>query len=68
MMTGTRLRAIWRFARDAAAQLVGMPSYDDYLAHMRSHHPGREPMSREAFFRERLDARYGGKGRISRCC
>jgi uncharacterized short protein YbdD (DUF466 family) len=25
-------------------------------------------MSYEAFFRERQEARYGGKGRMGRCC
>jgi uncharacterized short protein YbdD (DUF466 family) len=32
-------------------------------------HPEQAPMSYEAFFRERQDARYGvGTGRMSRCC
>ena len=68
MKSGPRLRRGWRLLCEAGAQLVGMPSYDDYLEHLRRHHPERQPMTREAFFRERLDARYGGKGRISRCC
>jgi uncharacterized short protein YbdD (DUF466 family) len=46
--------------------MVGMPDYDTYLSHMARTHPGQEAMSYEAFFRERLEARYGGgKGR---CC
>ncbi len=46
--------------------MVGLPDYDAYLSHMARTHPDQEAMSYEAFFRERLEARYGsGKGR---CC
>jgi uncharacterized short protein YbdD (DUF466 family) len=46
--------------------MVGMPDYDAYLSHMARTHPDRVPMSYVAFFRDRLEARYGsGKGR---CC
>lgn len=47
--------------------MVGVPDYDTYVAHMRRVHPDQEPMSYEAFFKERQEARYGGKGRIG-CC
>lgn len=53
--------------REAALLMVGQPSYDAYLRHMASHHPGEAPMSRVAFFREREQARYAGKGG-GRCC
>jgi uncharacterized short protein YbdD (DUF466 family) len=46
--------------------MVGLPDYDAYLSHMARTHPEQTPMSYEAFFRDRLEARYGsGKGR---CC
>ena len=46
--------------------MVGLPDYDAYLSHLQAAHPERSPMSYEAFFRERQQARYGGgKGR---CC
>lgn len=61
----TLLRDAWRNATQAARLAVGIPDYEAYAAHMRSHHQ-REPMDRETFFRERMTARYG-KGR-SRCC
>jgi uncharacterized short protein YbdD (DUF466 family) len=48
--------------------MVGLPDYDNYVAHMASRHPGQPPMSREEFFRDRQNARYGGKGHIGRCC
>ncbi len=51
---------------DMARLMVGQPSYDAYLAHMRSHHPDRQPLSRAQFFRDREQARYGGGS--GRCC
>jgi uncharacterized short protein YbdD (DUF466 family) len=60
------LRDAWANAVQAARLSVGIPDYEAYAAHVRRHHPSREPMDREAFFRERMAARYG-KG-SSRCC
>lgn len=57
-----------RQAADCARLLVGVPSYQRYVDHIRSHHPEIEPMTPEAFFKERQEARYGGKGRVGRCC
>ncbi|WP_432241546.1 YbdD/YjiX family protein [Herbaspirillum robiniae] len=48
--------------------MVGMPEYDTYVAHMQRSHPERCVMSYEEFFKERQEARYGGKGRVGRCC
>lgn len=56
------VRACVRSARLA----VGIPDYDAYVEHLRRRHPDRAPMDRRAFFRERMEARYG-RGR-SRCC
>ena len=51
-----------------ARLMVGLPDYDKYLSHMQVNQPDQPVMSYEEFFRERQDARYGGKGRIARCC
>lgn len=48
--------------------MVGVPDYSTYVEHMKVAHPDRSIMSYEEFFRERQEARYGGKGRMSRCC
>ena len=48
--------------------MVGVPEYSTYVEHMRSTHPEQVIMSYEGFFRERQEARYGGKGRRNRCC
>ncbi|MES2950751.1 MAG: YbdD/YjiX family protein [Pseudomonadota bacterium] len=52
----------------AARLMVGLPNYDTYLTHFRSEHPDQTAMSYEEFFRERQLARYGGNGRMGRCC
>lgn len=62
----TRIRDGWRLLRHAGRMLVGMPDYDVYRTHLREHHPEREPMTREAFFRSRQEARY--RGGTGRCC
>ncbi len=54
-------------ARQAAEAMVGLPDYDAYLAHMRARHPEAEPLSRDAFFRNRQSARYGTNGAL-KCC
>ena len=46
--------------------MVGVPSYDNYLAHMKRTHPDQPVMSYEQFFINRQEARYGGG--IGRCC
>lgn len=45
--------------------LVGMPSYDKYLEHMKIYHPDKVPKTRKEFFSEAMEAKYGA-GR-SRC-
>jgi uncharacterized short protein YbdD (DUF466 family) len=56
-------------AGETAHLMVGVPDYDAYVAHVRVTHPERVPMERDAFFRERQAARYGGAGRGGfRCC
>jgi uncharacterized short protein YbdD (DUF466 family) len=54
------------FARTARL-MVGLPDYDAYLRHMAAHHPDQAVMDRTQFFRNRQEARYGGKNG-GRCC
>ena len=56
----------WRKAVQMARRAIGVPDYETYVAHVRRHHPERRPMSYEAFFIERQNARYRGGG--GRCC
>jgi uncharacterized short protein YbdD (DUF466 family) len=54
-------------ARRTARLMVGLPDYDAYLRHMAAHHPDRPAMDRTQFFRDRQEARYGGRNG-GRCC
>lgn len=56
----------WRASVQTARLAIGIPDYDNYADHMRRNHPALVPMTRDEFFHERMQARYG-KGR-SRCC
>jgi uncharacterized short protein YbdD (DUF466 family) len=47
-------------------QIIGVPDYERYVAHLRVAHPECEPLPRDAFMRERLEARYNRPG--SKCC
>lgn len=58
---------LFTLIRDALRLMVGVPSYDAYVAHMRVAHPDREPMTYAELIRERQSARFGGKG-TPRCC
>ncbi|BFO57459.1 YbdD/YjiX family protein [Paracidovorax citrulli] len=57
-----------RYLAQSLRLMVGLPDYDAYLTHRERTHPGEPVMSYAEFFRERQDARYGGNGRIGRCC
>jgi len=61
-----RLGAIAGACARTLRAVIGAPDYERYLAHMRACHPGAEPLARDAFARERLEARYSRPG--SRCC
>jgi len=60
-------RTVLARIRETALMMVGQPSYAAYLRHMAEHHPGHAAMDPAAFFRDREQARYGGKGG-GRCC
>lgn len=64
-----RLKKINSFRKQFLSLLVGVPSYEIYLQHMESHHPGEPVKSRKEFFCEAQEERYNGKGgKVSRCC
>jgi len=48
--------------------MVGQPSYETYLEHMRRLHPDQPAMNRTEFFRNREAARFGGGGGGLKCC
>ena len=46
--------------------MVGVHDYEYYVDHMRRIHPNEVPMSREAFYRYCLDARFPSSGEAAR--
>ena len=49
-----------------ARSLAGVPDYERYVEHVRTHHPDEAPLTRDEFVRLRLEERYARPG--SRCC
>jgi uncharacterized short protein YbdD (DUF466 family) len=61
-----RLRKLWKHLVQAARLSCGVPDYEVYVAHLRTHHPERSIPTYAEFFRDRQVARYKGTG--GRCC
>ena len=66
MSVSARVDRFWRFAVRTARLAIGVPDYDNYVAHMRARHPDTRVMSYPEFFNERQQKRYG-TGRTG-CC
>lgn len=62
-----KLAKAGKYLGQMANLMVGIPDYDNYVQHMKLNHPDKTPMTYEEFFRDRQDARYGGKGGF-KCC
>jgi uncharacterized short protein YbdD (DUF466 family) len=62
------LSKLGKYLGQAAHLMVGLPDYDNYVAHTRTTHPERPVMSYEEFFRERQEARYGKSNARIGCC
>src|SRR5690606_35377430 len=60
-------RRVWRRLVQTARLCGGVPDYANYVRHMLDKHPDRGVMDYPTFFRERQEARFGGKGGF-RCC
>lgn len=67
-MLRERLLLLCKCVGQCTQLMVGIPDYDNYLAHVTRTHPDQVPMTYEQFFRERQAARYGGSGGGIRCC
>jgi uncharacterized short protein YbdD (DUF466 family) len=65
----TNVKMLWGWAVQTARLMVGVPDYDNYVAHRKAHHPAEPIMSYADFFRDRQNARYAcAKGRFKGCC
>lgn len=63
-----RLRDTLAQAARTARLMVGVQDYPAYVAQRARSHPGEPVMSRAEFHRACTERRFGGDGRISRCC
>jgi uncharacterized short protein YbdD (DUF466 family) len=65
-----KIGQLWRRTVQSARPIMaGVPAYEVYIAHQRTHHPAEPLMSYADFFRERERARYAcEKGHFGGCC
>jgi uncharacterized short protein YbdD (DUF466 family) len=57
------------YRKQFVSLLVGVPSYETYVEHMETHHPGELIKNRKEFFCEAQEERFNAKdGKVSRCC
>lgn len=56
-----------RTLAQTARLMVGVPDYASYVQHARTAHPDQPPLTEAEFMRNRMAARYGGRGAL-RCC
>jgi uncharacterized short protein YbdD (DUF466 family) len=61
------LRHFWKQAVRTARLAIGIPDYDTYVRHLRTHHPERTVPSYEEFFTQCQEARYKNGGNRG-CC
>ena len=68
MMGGDVGRRTWDVGRVVTAlkRIIGMPNYEAYLEHLRTHHPECPLPTEREYFDEYLKGKYGGG--FSRCC
>jgi uncharacterized short protein YbdD (DUF466 family) len=64
-----KLSEILSYRKQFISLLVGVPSYEKYVEHMETLHPGEPIKGRKEFFCESQEERFNAKGgKISRCC
>jgi uncharacterized short protein YbdD (DUF466 family) len=62
----TRLLELARAVRQVYLQVLGIPDYERYAAHMALHHPGEPMLTQRQFFAWAMDRKYRRGGQ--RCC
>ena len=60
------VRSFVRRAMRVVRIIVGIPDYEQYVRHVREHHPEKEPVSPEAFLQKCWEDKYSRPGH--RCC
>jgi uncharacterized short protein YbdD (DUF466 family) len=64
-----KVKIAWGWAARAARLMIGIPDYDNYVAHCKACHPEEPILTYVEFFRDRQNARYACEGgRFKGCC
>ena len=64
-----KVKIAWGWAVRAARLMVGIPDYDNYVAHCKARHPEEPILTYVEFFRDRQNARYSyEEGGFRGCC
>ena len=58
----SRIATLWQRLQQSFRLMVGVPDYENYLAHMQQHHPDLEAMDAKTFYRYCVDSRYPSAG------
>ena len=61
------VRSFWTQAVRTARLAIGVPDYETYVRHLRTHHPERDVPTYEQFFIQCQNARYRNGGTRG-CC
>lgn len=56
-----KLWQVWGERKRFISLLVGVPSYEVYVEHMKKHHPEEEVLCQKQFFAEAQEARFNAK-------
>ena len=57
---------LWQRSKQAGLLMVGVSDYQQYLAHMRMHHPDHAVMSEAQWISRAQEARFGGR-KMGKC-
>lgn len=63
-----RIAQLWQRLQQSFRLMVGVPDYQQYLAHMQANHPDLEAMNEKTFYRHCVDARYPSAGGTLKKC
>ena len=62
------IQLIWQRLQQSFRLMVGVPDYQQYLAHMQENHPDLEAMDEKTFYRHCVDVRYpSAGGNLKKC-
>lgn len=60
-----KIKQTYEHIDNVLGTILGMPNYEKYVEHIKTHHPDRKPMSRKEFYKQFQESK---DGKINRCC